>query len=62
MPLLPKLCTVHSALPNPLAARAKAWVCGRSLTEVASSNPAREHGGISPVSVVSRQVDVSAPV
>jgi hypothetical protein len=27
-------------LPIPLTARSKAWVCGRSLARIASSNPA----------------------
>ena len=26
--------------PNPVAARSKAWVCGRSLAGIAGSNPA----------------------
>ena len=33
---LPKL----TVTPVPLAARSKAWVCGRSLAEIAGSNPA----------------------
>jgi len=27
-------------LPVPVAARSKAWVCGRSLAEIVGSNPA----------------------
>ena len=29
-----------STVPIPVAARSKAWVCGRSLAEIAASNPA----------------------
>jgi hypothetical protein len=29
-------------MPIPLAARSKAWVCGRSLAGSADSNPARD--------------------
>jgi hypothetical protein len=32
-----------SGLPVPVAARAKAWVCGRSLAGIACSNP---YGGM----------------
>jgi hypothetical protein len=28
------------SLPIPVAARSKAWVCGRSLAGIAGSNPA----------------------
>ena len=42
-----------------MAARSKAWVCGRSLAEIADSNPV---GGMdmSLVSVVCCQVEVPA--
>jgi hypothetical protein len=45
--------------PNPAAARSLAWVCGRSLLGNAGSNPAGAMD-LSPMSVVCRQVDVSA--
>ena len=32
--------TLKSGMPNPAAARSKAWVCGRSLVEIVGSNPA----------------------
>jgi hypothetical protein len=38
-------------LPVPVAARPKAWVCGRSLAGIAGSNPAGEHGCLSVFSV-----------
>ena len=40
--------------------RYKAWVNGRSLAGIAGSNPAGRHRGLSVLSVVCRQVDVSA--
>ena len=33
-------CNVHIKLPVPVAARSKAWVCGRSTVEIVGSNPA----------------------
>ena len=49
----------HPDSRSPVAARSKAWVCGRSLTRIAGSNPA---GGmdVSLYSVVCCQVEVSA--
>ena len=47
-------------MPFPVAARSKAWVCGRLFTGIASSSPAGEHGSLSVVSVVCCQVEVSA--
>jgi len=44
-------------VPIPVAARSKAWVCGRLLAGIAGSNPA---GGMSLVSVEFCQVEVSA--
>jgi len=38
--------------PVPVAARSKAWVCGRSLSEIVGSNPTHGHGCLSVVSVV----------
>jgi hypothetical protein len=38
-------------LPIAVAARSKAWVCGRSLAGIMGSNPARGHGWLSLVSV-----------
>ena len=37
-----------------------AWVLGLSLVRIAVSNPDRVHGGLSRVSVVCCQVEVSA--
>ena len=37
---------------GPVAARSKAWVCGRSPTEIVGSNPNGEHGRLSVVSAV----------
>jgi hypothetical protein len=34
---------INLVWPIPVAARSKASVCGRSLTEIAGSNPARGH-------------------
>jgi hypothetical protein len=43
--LRPSLVLYYVALyairPTPVAARSKAWVCGRSLAGIADSNPAR---------------------
>jgi hypothetical protein len=46
--------------PISVAARSKAWVCGRSLTGIGGSNPAERHGCLSLVSVVCCQVEVCA--
>jgi len=43
-----------------VAARSKAWFCGRLLAGIADSNPAGGIGGLSVVSVVCCQVEVSA--
>ena len=53
------VCNLYCLLPIPVAARSKAWVCGRSLTGIVGSNSA---GGmdVSFVSVVCCQVEVSA--
>jgi hypothetical protein len=42
-------------MPIPVAARSKAWVCGRSIAEVVGSN-----GRVSVGSVVCCQIEVSA--
>ena len=42
--------------PIPVAARSKSWVCGRSLSGIARSDPA---GVLSLVSVVYCQIEVS---
>ena len=47
-------------MPVPVAARSKAWVCGRSLAEILGSNRAVGIGCVSVVNVVCRQVEVSA--
>jgi hypothetical protein len=39
--LCSSLGSYENIRPIPAAARSKAWVCGRSLAEIASSNPAR---------------------
>ena len=38
--------------PVPVAARSKAWVCGRSLAGIVGSNPTGAHGCLSVVIVV----------
>jgi len=43
-----------------LSARSKALVCGHSIAEAAVSNPGRQDGCLSVVSVVCSQVQVSA--
>jgi hypothetical protein len=52
--------TLVSSNPMPVAARSKAWVCGRSLAGIAGLNPAGGNGCLSFVSVVCWQVEVSA--
>jgi len=47
-------------MPIPMAARSKAWVCGRSSAEIVGSNPTEGHGCLSVVSVVYSLVEVSA--
>jgi hypothetical protein len=37
---LPYFATLCVPQPIPVAARSKAWVCGRSLTGIVGSNPA----------------------
>jgi len=43
-----------------VAARSKAWVCGHLLAGIMGSNPRRCMDGLSPVSVVCCQVEISA--
>ena len=43
-----------------MAARSKAWVCGRSRAGITGSNPTGGHGCFSVVSVVCCQVEVPA--
>jgi hypothetical protein len=43
-----------------VAARSKAWVCGRSRTGIVGLNLDRGHGCLSLLSVVCCQVEVSA--
>jgi hypothetical protein len=43
----------------PVAARSKARFCGRSIAEIAGSNPTGGHGSLSAVSVVCCQVEVT---
>jgi len=50
-------CHYIEYLPVPVAARSKAWVCCCSPTESVGSSP---NGGMSVVSVVCCQVEVSA--
>ena len=47
-------------MPNPVAARPKAYVCGRSPVEIVGKDPTGGHGILSVVSVVCCQVEVSA--
>ena len=58
------LTNTHFGTPGkagiPVAARPKAWVCGRSLPETAGFESRRRHACLSPVSVVRCQVEVSA--
>ena len=49
-----------NVMPVPVAARSKAWVCGRSSAGIVGSNLKGEHGCFSVVSVVCCQVEVSA--
>ena len=46
------LCAQCIDVPVTVAARSRVWVCGRSLSGAAGSNPAREHGYPSVVSLV----------
>ena len=39
-------------MPVPVAARSRAWVCGRSSAEIMGSNLTGRHGCLSVVSVV----------
>jgi len=47
-------------VPTTVSARSKAWVCGRLLAGVAGSIPAAGMDVLSLVSIMCRQVDVSA--
>jgi hypothetical protein len=47
-------------LPNPVVARSKVWVCGRSLTGIAGLNAAWTMGVCLLLSVLCGQVEVSA--
>ena len=49
-----------SQRPTPVAARSKAWVCGRSLVGTAGSNPAGGNGCLFLLSVVCCQVVANA--
>ena len=44
----------------PVAARSKAWVCGRSPVEIVGFESHRGHGCVSVVSVVCCEVEVCA--
>jgi hypothetical protein len=44
----------------PVAARSKAWVCGRLFAEIVGSNAAGDMDVLSVMSVVCCQVEVSA--
>ena len=44
-------------MPVPVAARSKAYACGRSPAEIVGSNPTGGHGCLSVVSVVCCQVE-----
>ena len=43
----------------PVAARSKAWFCGRSIDGIAGSNPTGGHGCLSTGSVVYCQIEVT---
>ena len=45
--------------PTPVAAWSKKWVCYRSLSEIAGSNPAGGHGYLSLECAAGYQVEVS---
>jgi hypothetical protein len=47
-------------MPVQVAARSKAYVCGRSPVDFVVSNPSGGHGCLSVVSVMCSQVEVSA--
>jgi len=47
-------------MPVPVAARSKAYVCGRSPPGIVGSNPTGGHGRLSVVIVVCCHVEVSA--
>ena len=47
-------------MQTPVAGRSEASVCGRSLAGIACSNPDRDSGCLSVLSVVCYQVEVSA--
>jgi hypothetical protein len=47
-------------MPVPVAARSKAWVCGRTTIEFVGFNFVRGHGRLSVLSAVCCQVEVSA--
>jgi len=47
-------------MQTPVAAQSEASVCGRSLVGIECSNPARDSGCLSVVSVACYQVEVSA--
>jgi hypothetical protein len=51
----------QSSMPILMAARSNSWVCGRSITGIAGSNPAGSIGVCFFVSFVCFQVEVSAP-
>jgi hypothetical protein len=53
-----KLMRIVWALPILVAARSKAWFCGRSLARFAILNPAGENGWMSVVSAVFCQIEV----
>ena len=58
--LLPYFKVLKLGLPIPMAAPSKVWVCGRSFAGILGSNPAGAMDVLSLVSVVCRQVEVSA--
>jgi hypothetical protein len=58
-----QVCSSSRSLkPIPVAARSKAWVCGRSFAGIVGSNSAGGTVCLSVVSVVCCQVEVSASV
>jgi len=51
---------ISDRMQTPVAAQSEASVCGRSLVGIECSNPARDSGCLSVVSVACYQVEVSA--
>jgi hypothetical protein len=55
-----EFCSVFNLQPIPVATRFKAWVCVHSLAGISDYQSRWKHGGLSDLSVVCCQVEVSA--